>query len=134
MPSDTVGTKVAPRNRNHDGNITSIIHIRRKQIIQMFKDYKEIEFEIFEDCIIVKPMDINENGQIIDSNSYSVSIEDVEALVDPKVDEQIRRAVAKHTKKHPILQKIYVFYCTRIIKHITTSFLTILYPTLNFQS
>lgn len=107
MPSDTVGTKVAPRDRHKNGNITSIIHIRRKQIIDMFKDYKELEFEIFEDCIIVKAMDKDINGQTIDSNSYSVSIEDVEALADSKVDEQIRRAIAKHTKQHPILQNIY---------------------------
>lgn len=107
MPSDSVGTKVAARDRNKDGNTTSIIHIRRKQVLELFDGAKELEFEIFEDCIIVKCMDKDSNEEIVDSNTYSISKEDVESLADKTVDESIRKAVAKHTKKHPILQKIY---------------------------
>lgn len=107
MPSETIGTKVAPRDRNKDGNVTSIIHIRRKQILELFEGVKELEFELFENCIIVKVADKNENGETIDNNQYSISKEDIEALADKSVDEKVRRAVAKHTKKHPILQKIY---------------------------
>lgn len=107
MPSDSVGTKVAARDRNKDGNTTSLIHIRRKQIIELFEGVEELEFEIFEDCIIVKCMDKDSNEELIDSNTYSISKQDVEALADKTVDENIRKAVAKHTKKHPVLQKIY---------------------------
>lgn len=111
MPSDNVGTKVAPRKRkgelDDEEKITSIIHIRRAKIIELFSDCKELVFEIFKDCIIVKRSDKTDNGDLVDNNVYSVSNEDIEALADPIVDEDIRRAVAKHTKKHPILQQIF---------------------------
>lgn len=107
MPSENIGTKVAARDRNKDGNTTSLIHIRRKQILELFCDAEELEFEIFEDCIIIKRGDKDLKENLIDNNEYILSKDEVEELADKSVDENIRRAVAKHSKKHPILQKIY---------------------------
>lgn len=107
MPSEEFGTKVAARDRNKDGNATSLIHIRRKQILELFSGSEELEFEIFEDCIVIKRTDKDLEENLLDSNEYIISKEDIESLADKSIDENIRKAVAKHTKKHPILQKIY---------------------------
>lgn len=105
IPSDSIGTSVAVRERN--GNVSSVIHVRRKEIIDLFKDSKKLEFEIFEDSIIVKNKDTYTDGMPVDTNNYSVSIKDVKALADKSVDEEIRRTVANHTAKHPVLQGIF---------------------------
>lgn len=106
IPSDcSNGTSVATRERN--GQISSVVHVRRKEIIDVFKDCKKLEFEIYENCIIVKNKDLDEEGNLKDNTQYSVSREDIEALADKNVDESIRKVVANHTKKHPILQGIY---------------------------
>ena len=105
MPSDSVGTTVATRERN--GHVSSVVHIRRKEIIDVFKDCSKLEFEIYENCIIVKNKDVDEKGDLKDSTQYSVSKKDIEALADKNVDESIRKVVANHTKKHPILQGLF---------------------------
>lgn len=107
MPSEEIGTRVAARDRKKDGNATSLIHVRRKEILELFSGAEELEFEIFEDCIVIKRTDKDLEENLIDSNEYKISKEDIEALSGKSVDEDIRKAVAKHTKKHPILQKIY---------------------------
>lgn len=105
MPSDDTGTKVAPRNRK-GALVGSVVHVRRKEILEVFKDYDKLEFEIFEDCIIVKVKELDSKGKEIE-NEYLLSKKEVEYLADPSIEEDIRVAVAKHTKKHPILQNIY---------------------------
>ena len=103
MPSD-IGTSVALRSRN--GKDSSVIHVRRKEILEVFKDYNKLDFEIFEDCIIIKTRDSDQKGNLVE-NKYALTKKDVEDLADPFFDEELRRAVARHTKEHPILQEIY---------------------------
>lgn len=105
MPSDDIGTSVASRTRKGE-LVGSVVHVRRKEILEVFKDYEKLEFEIFEDCILVKVKEENLNGKS-EETTYSLSKKDVESLTDTWFDEDLRRAVANHTKKHPVLQKVY---------------------------